>query len=69
MLTGPRALTSQQLWQQLPGSSKEELPALQLHPRVVAAHPLGQAHTAQELLDALRLYRQLVQGRGLAPIE
>lgn len=38
---------------------------LRLHPRVDAAHPLGTAHTAEELEAALKLYSQMVASMSL----
>lgn len=34
---------------------------LRPHPRIDAVHPLGEAHSAEELEHALKLYRQLVE--------
>eukprot|EP00878_Enallax_costatus_P001667 GHUV01001820.1.p1 GENE.GHUV01001820.1~~GHUV01001820.1.p1 ORF type:complete len:274 (+),score=94.51 GHUV01001820.1:470-1291(+) len=34
---------------------------LRLHPRVDAVHPLGEAHTAQEVEAAIKLYKQIVK--------
>jgi hypothetical protein len=37
-------------------------PPLRLHPQVDCYHPLGEAHTDKQVLDALKLFRHLVKG-------
>jgi hypothetical protein len=36
---------------------------LRPHPRIDAVHPLGEARSAEELESALKLYRQIVEGK------
>jgi hypothetical protein len=35
------------------------------HPRIDAVHPLGEAHSSEELENALKLYKQIVEGERL----
>jgi fermentation-respiration switch protein FrsA (DUF1100 family) len=35
---------------------------LRLHPRVDVYHPLGEAHSDKQTLDALAMYRRLFKG-------
>ncbi|KAF8059674.1 hypothetical protein HT031_005082 [Scenedesmus sp. PABB004] len=49
-----------------PPSGASPRPALRLHPRVDAVHPLGEAHSAAELEAALAVWRALLPGVALA---
>lgn len=40
---------------------------LRLHPRVDVYHPLGEAHSDKQVLDALALYRRLFKGGWVGP--